>query len=232
MEQYNCLIIDDNEIDRLVISSFLNNVPFLTIKGVFESTDEALNLMTTGDIDVIFLDIKLPGLSGIEFRRQAMQIPVCIFISSYPEHAVESFKLDTLDFILKPVRRDRFNQMIDRLQKYLEIKEKAKLYELNMGGDLIYIKEGHQQTKLQLKDIYYLEALKDYTRIVTQSKKHCVLLSLGNLLKEPDFQSFIRIHRSYAVHEQFIHSIKSTELVLTNGCVLPVGRVYKENLKR
>lgn len=112
----------------------------------------------------------------------------------------------------------------------MEIKLKASLFEASIGGDTIYIKEGHEQTKVKLHEILYLEALKDYTLIITDKKRHCVLSSIGNLLKEDHFQSFIRIHRSFAVQKQFIQKINSTEIILNNNISIPVGRSYKENL--
>ena len=112
----------------------------------------------------------------------------------------------------------------------MEIKHKALLFESSIGGNTIYIKEGHEQTKVKLHDILYLEALKDYTLIVTPQKRHCVLSSIGNLLKENHFQSFIRTHRSFAVQKQFIQKIGSTEIVLNSGALIPIGRSYKDNL--
>jgi len=172
----------------------------------------------------------MPRLSGIDFRKKALEIPVCIFITAHPEHAVESFQIETLDFIVKPLKLDRFTQTISRMEEFMEIKLKASLFEASIGGDTIYIKEGHEQTKVKLHEILYLEALKDYTLIITNKKRHCVLSSIGNLLKEDHFRSFIRIHRSFAVQKQFIQKINSSEIILNNDISIPVGRSYKENL--
>ncbi|SHL45694.1 LytR/AlgR family response regulator transcription factor [Flavobacterium saccharophilum] len=229
-KKYTCIIIDDDEIDRLTVVSFAKKFPVLDILGVFESAEEALPFIDTTDIDILFLDIDMPGLSGIEFRKKALEIPVCIFITAHPEHAVESFEIETLDFIVKPLKLDRFTQTVSRIEEFMEIKLKASLFEASIGGDTIYIKEGHEQTKVKLHEILYLEALKDYTLIITNKKRHCVLSSIGNLLKEDHFQSFIRIHRSFAVQKQFIQKINSSEIILNNNITIPVGRSYKENL--
>ena len=228
--KYTCIIIDDDEIDRLTVVSFAKKFPVLDILGVFESAEEALSIIEKEKIDVLFLDIDMPGLSGIEFRKKAIEIPVCIFITAHPEHAVESFEIETLDFIVKPLKLDRFAQTVSRIEEFMEIKLKALLFEASIGGDTIYIKEGHEQTKVKLHEILYLEALKDYTLIITDKKRHCVLSSIGNLLKENHFQSFIRIHRSFAVQKQFIQKINSSEILLHNNITIPVGRSYKENL--
>jgi two-component system, LytTR family, response regulator len=229
-KKYTCIIIDDDEIDRLTVVSFAKKFPILDILGVFESADEALPFIEEQKVDILFLDIDMPGLNGIEFRKKAMEIPVCIFITAHPEHAVESFEIETLDFIVKPLKLDRFTQTMSRVEEFMEIKLKALLFEASIGGDTIYIKEGHEQTKVKLHEILYLEALKDYTLVITEKKRHCVLSSIGNLLKEDHFQSFIRIHRSFAVQKQFIQKMNSTEIILNNNTSIPVGRSYKENL--
>jgi two-component system LytT family response regulator len=229
-KKYTCIIIDDDEIDRLTVLSFAKKFPVLDILGVFESAEDALPFIEIEKVDILFLDIDMPGLNGIEFRKKALEIPVCIFITAHPEHAVESFEIETLDFIVKPLKLDRFAQTLSRIEEFMEIKLKASLFEASIGGDTIYIKEGHEQTKVKLHEILYLEALKDYTLIITNKKRHCVLSSIGNLLKEDHFQSFIRIHRSFAVQKQFIQKINSTEIILNNNMSIPVGRSYKENL--
>jgi DNA-binding LytR/AlgR family response regulator len=230
MAKFNCIIIDDDEIDRLTVLSFAKRFPNLNILGVFESAEEALLVIEKEKIDILFLDIDMPNLSGLDFRKNTLKIPVCIFITAHPEHAVESFELDTLDFIVKPIKLDRFSQTMSRIEEFMEIKLKAQLFEASIGGDTIYIKEGYEQTKVKLHDILYLEALKDYTLIVTNQKRHCVLSSIGTLLKENHFQSFLRIHRSYAVQKQFIKKVLTNEVVLNNEALIPIGRSYKENL--
>ncbi len=232
MKTYNCIIIDDDEIDRLTVVSYAKKFPALHIVGIFANAADALPLLETQAVDILFLDIDMPQLDGLDFRKQAMQVPVCIYITAHPEHAVESFELDTLDFIVKPIKLARFSQTMTRIEDYMEMKVKANLFESSIGGDTIYIKEGHEQTKVKLHDILYLEALKDYTKIVTTAKRHCVLASIGTLLKEDHFKSFIRIHRSYAVQKQYIQKIGSQEVELNNKTTIPIGRSYKESLSK
>jgi two-component system, LytTR family, response regulator len=230
MRTLNCIIVDDEELDRLMATSFVKRYPYLNLVGVFENAQEALSVIQNQTIDIAFLDIDMPLINGLEFRKQTLQIPVCVFITSHPEHAVESFELEALDFIVKPLKFDRFDKTMQRVLEFLEIKHKAQLFESTIGGDTIYIKEGHEQTKVKLHDILYLEALKDYTLIVTDQKRHCVLSSIGTLLKETHFQSFIRIHRSYAVQKQYIKKIATTEVELHNSKLIPLGRSYKDSL--
>lgn len=232
MKNLTCIIVDDDEIDQLMVVSFIKRFPHLELLGAFMKAEEALVFCQKQHIDIIFLDVDMPGLNGLQLRKELSAIPVCIFITSHPEHAVESFELETLDFIIKPLKFDRFSKAIERINEFMEIKTKAQLYESSIGGDSIYIKEGHEQTKVKLHEIVYLEALKDYTLLVTNEKRHCVLSSIGTLLKEDHFQSFVRVHRSFAVQKHLIHKIGSHEVFMNENIAIPIGRSYKEYLSQ
>ncbi|WDF48026.1 LytTR family DNA-binding domain-containing protein [Chryseobacterium sp. KACC 21268] len=231
MENLKCIIVDDNEIDRLTVLSFAKRFPNLHILGTFSDSIEALKAIENQSVDILFLDIDMAELSGVGLRKKVKYVPACIFITSHPEFAVESFELEALDFIVKPLKFDRFDQTMRRITDFFEIRNKASLFEASIGGDVIYIKEGHEQIKVKLHEILYLEALKDYTLVVTSKKRHCVLSSIGLLLKEVSFQSFIRIHRSFAVQKQFINKINTHEIILNNNIAIPIGRSFKDNLK-
>jgi two-component system, LytTR family, response regulator len=228
---YTCIIVDDNELDKLTLVSYVRRYPFVQIAGVFESAAEAMAyIQKNAAPDILFLDIDMPGMNGIELRKQLNQIPACIFVTSHPEFAVEGFETAALDYIVKPLKADRFTKAMERLERFLEVHHKAELLDYTLGEDTLFIKDGHNHIKLQLHEIIYLEALKDYTGIVTHKKKYCVLTPLGNLLKEKAFRTFIRIHRSYAIQKHFISKITSKE-VLVNDVLLPIGRTYKDLLE-
>jgi DNA-binding LytR/AlgR family response regulator len=226
---YNCIIVDDDEIDRLTVVSFCKHYSFLHIAGSFSSSEEALSFARQHPTDVLLLDIDMPGMSGLELRRQLDVIPACIYITAHPEFAVESFELSALDFLVKPLKAGRFAAAMERLENYLSMRSKASLLDYTLGGDTLFIKDGHEHFKIQLHEIIYLEALRDYTGVVTAKKKYCVLSSIGNLLGEKAFTSFVRIHRSYAVQKHFINKVTPKE-VFVNEISLPVGRSYKEGL--
>lgn len=226
----NCVVVDDDELDRLMVLSCLKNYPEINVLKVFSSSLEALEFLTVNRVDILFLDIDMPEMNGIELRKQISQTAICIFITSYPEHAVESFEVEALDFLVKPLKADRFKLTITRIHDYLEIRQKVALFESSLGGDAIVVKEGHTQTKIKLHSIRYLQAMKDYTLIFTTEKRHCVLGSLGNLLKETEFQSFMRVHRSYAINPIYIERVTSNEVILKDEQMVPLGRGYKETL--
>jgi two-component system, LytTR family, response regulator len=223
---YRVLIVDDDEIDRLTVISFCRRYPFLQVIAAAESAEAAVNYMQKETPDVLLLDIDMPGMSGIELRKQAVEIPVCIFITSHPEFAVESFELAALDYLLKPIKSERFDAAILRLQQYMTLRQKAQLLDYTVGGETIFIKEGTTQVKIALHEVMYLEALKDYTSIVTGQRKYCILSPLSNLLEQGSFKNFIRIHRSYAVQKHYVTRLSSKELYISN-IILPVGRTYK-----
>ena len=229
---YTCIIADDDELDRLTLISYIRRYPFIQIAGAFESSVEVLTFLDKNALpDILFLDIDMPGMSGLDLRRQLEQVPACIFVSSHPEFALESFEAAAFDYIVKPLNAGRFARIMDRLEHFLGIHHKAELLDYTLGADTLFIKDGHQHIKLQLHEIIYLEALKDYTGIITPKKKYSVLTPLGNLLKEKAFRSFIRIHRSYAIQKHFIREISPKE-VMINGILLPIGRSYKETLEK
>ncbi len=230
MKAFDCIIVDDDEMDRLAVLSYAKRFPSLRVAGVFDTAEKALNFLSTNEVEVAFLDIELEGASGLELRKKALEIPVCVFISSHSESAAETFELQTLDFIVKPFRFPRFEQMMHRLHEFMEVRMKASLFDASLGGDAVYVKTGHEQVKVKLHEILYLEALKNYTLLVTDTKRHCVLSNLGEILQEDKFQSFVRIHRSYAVQKQYIQKIGSQEIELHNGNSIPVGRSFKDNL--
>jgi len=229
VKTFNCIIADDDDIDRLTTLSFAKLYPFLQITGCFASAKEILEQVKNSKPDVLLLDIEMPGMSGLELRQQLIDVPACIFITSYPDFAVESFEMSVLDFLIKPLKADRFEKAMRRLEDYLLIKQKAELLDLTLGADTLFIKDGHEHIKIQLHEVLYLEALKDYTSIVTAKRKYCVLSTLGNLLSEKTFRAFVRIHRSYAVQRHYVKKITSRE-VMVNDILLPVGRTYKESL--
>lgn len=230
MKKYNCIIVDDDLVARLKVISIAKKHPILHICGNYSSANQAFETIQNQKIDVLFLDIDMPNNSGFDLRKKLMNIPICVFITSHPEHALESFELDTLDFLLKPLREDRFAQTVKRIDEYLEIKHKAQLFETTFGDDFIYIKDGYDKIKVKLHDILYVEALKDYTLLVTDQKRHCVFSGIGNLLKEKYFENFIRVHRSFAVQKHFIQKVGTQNLQLFNAFSIPIGNSFKENL--
>lgn len=230
MRKYHCIIVDDDEVARLKVVSIARLFPALHIIDHFSSAASALAVIQKEPVDILFLDIDMPAITGLELRKKFIEIPICVFITSHPEHAVESFALDTFDYLIKPLRLERFQQTMARIEEFMQIRQKAALYESSFGDDFIYVKEGYERIKVKLYEVSHIEALKDYSILVTPHKRYCVLSSIGNLLKETHFQSFVRIHRSFAVQKQFVEKVGTHTLVLTNQTSLPIGQSFKGQL--
>lgn len=228
---YDCIIADDDDLDRLTLLSYARRYPFMKIVGTFSSGGEVLEYVKQNSSpDIMLLDIDMPEMSGLELRKQLLEIPACVFVTSHPEFALEGFETAALDYVVKPLKADRFERAMQRVEEFLTLHYKAGLLDYTLGVDTLFIKDGHNHIKLQLHEIIYLEALKDYTGIVTRQKKFCVSTPLGNLLKEKGFRSFVRIHRSYAIQKHFVDEITSKS-VKVNNLVLPIGRSYKESVE-
>ena len=208
--KYSYIIVEDNDLDRLSLKVLLKNYADFECAGEYTSAEEALKPIKENKPQIIFLDVDMGAMSGITLRSMLPEIPVCIFITSHPEYAIDGFEQNALDFLTKPLKKERFEQCI--------------------GAESIFIKEGHEKIKINTHEILFLEALKDYTKIVTAHKSHFVLSSLSGLLLENAFSSFIRIHRSFAVPKHYIKKLNSNEVII-NQFTIPVGRTYKLQLQ-
>lgn len=224
-----CMIIDHDELDRLVLQHHIRQYENIEIIASFDSAEKAVPYLEF-PIDLLISETAMNGMSGLEFRKLAIKIPACIFISSHPESAVTVFELNTLDFLIKPLKTERFHNAIQKVFDFFETKEKCRCFDAMLGENCIKIKENGNISQIRIVDILYLEALKDYTRIITHDKKHCILDSLGSLLLKNTFSSFIRIHRSYAIPRHLIRGKNCHEVELIYNIKLPIGRTYRENL--
>ncbi len=227
--EYKCFIVDDNTLDRLTTVSFVQKYSFLKIAGIFDNAVQALESAIKDFPDVVLLDIDMPALNGLDLRLRLGNVPACIFITAYPEYALQSFDVNALDFLIKPLTADRFDTSMNRLRYFLDMHARAGLLSHSFKEENLFIKDGREHIKIRFYDIVYLEALKDYTRIATRERNYCVLAPLGTLLREKHFQSFIRIHRSYAVQKFFVSKV-TPKTVLVNDVLLPIGRSYKDVL--
>jgi two-component system LytT family response regulator len=231
MNLVRCVVVDDNELDRLTISGYLSHFPEIELVGMYETPKKALEVFSVTNVDIVFLDIDMPDMSGLELRKQILDIPVCIFTTDHSGYALDSFDLETLDYLLKPYSFERFAKTINRINEYIQIREKANKFNLQEENGVFFVKEGHQKVKVVVDKVLYLNAMQNYTAIVTKDQKQYLLSPLSTLLKEKYFNSFVQIHRSYAVNKKYIQVLGTKEVTLSTGEQLPVGRSYKNNIK-
>ncbi len=226
----NYIIVDDNKLDQLTLLAKAKPFDRLINLAVCNNSDEALEAIKTFNPDIAFLDVDMPGLSGIELLRIVKDdIPVAIFVTSHMEYALESYELAAFDFLLKPVKTERFNAAVDRAFEFIEMKEKALAYTVQFEKKTITIKDGYEHILIPLNDILYLEAMRDYTRIITSKKKYMTLTSLSVFITQLPENLFSRIHRSYAVNLKKITAFQNNELFI-GTLSLPVSKSYKTSL--
>lgn len=228
----NCIIIDDNKIDRLVTLALLKKFSFFNILGSYSSVKTAMPAIMSKKIDVIFSDINMPDTNGLELRALTKEIPICIFITSHSEYAVESFELDVLDYIVKPLKMNRFSQTIARIEKYVSIRNKVLAFDNNFKQEIISLKVGNNNIDLPIAEILYLEALRDYTLLVTDKKEYYITKGLGKLLSDGLFEDFIRVHRSYAIQKQYIGEVSRASIKLKlSRKTIPIGKSFSSKIE-
>ena len=226
------IAIDDNVVDLLLLKEYAAAFPFLQFQGSYSNTTEGLAAVEEINPDLIFLDIEMPGLSGLDILRKIKsKVSIAVFITSHPEFALEGFELSALDYILKPLTAERFALTAKRIEEYWSMKQKAISYEVLFEKESLIIKEGHNQIKLPQQDIIYLEAMQDYTKVVTEKKNYLTLTTLTNFLEKIPGNDFIRVHRSYAVAIKKIKELHATK-VICNNIEIPIGKTYRPVLSK
>ncbi|MCW3082981.1 MAG: two component transcriptional regulator, LytTR family [Bacteroidetes bacterium] len=214
----NCLIIDDNPIARKVLSHFIDDLDFLTVAGACESIMEATNILNSKKIDLLLLDIELPRMSGLDMLRTIPDLPLVILITSNAEYAVAAFEYNVVDFLLKPIKEDRFLKAIYRAKDIFENNTK----ELEAGKEYFFIKEKGASAKVMMDDILYIQALGDYVNIHTASRKYTIHYSISAIEKKLPASLFMRVHRSYIIAIDKIDSVEEGTAFIYQTPV-PVG---------
>lgn len=226
-ETITYIVVDDDILSMMAIEQFASAFPGLQHKGSYTRSGEGLAAIEAIKPSLVFLDIEMPGITGLDILRKVKSsVPMAVFVTSHPEFALEGFELSALDYIMKPLSRDRFAQCMKRVIEYWDMKNKALLFEVAFEKDSLTIKEGHGKVKLRRSEIIYLEAMQDYTKIVTPGKNYMTLSTLSNFLEQFSDQDLVRIHRSYAVASDKISALRSTEIVC-DKYTLPIGKTYR-----
>ncbi len=221
-------IIDDEPLAQKGLEDHINETGFLELIGKAEDPIEATEILTTKNIDLIFLDIQMPKMSGIDFLKKLKNPPIIVICSAYAEYALQSYELDVLDYLLKPVTFDRFTRAVIKAKEYFELKQKGKSH-LYLADDYFYIKCNNKIEKINLPDLVYLEATGNYVNIHTNNRKFIAYLTLKGIESYLPKEKFIRIHKSYLISIDKIQHI-DVEEVKVGEIVLPVSRSYRNDL--
>ncbi|MGJ7031757.1 LytR/AlgR family response regulator transcription factor [Niabella hirudinis] len=221
------VVIDDDLVDQLVLKEYVAAHPVLQAAGYFTDSSEGLLFAEVNEPDVVFLDIDMPGLTGLDLiSRIKNKVPACVFITSHAEFALEGFRHSALDYILKPLTAERFALCVQRIREYQAIRKKAAAYEVLVEKESLVIKDGHSLIKLPQHDIIYLEAMQDYTKVVTEHKNYMTLATFAGLLERLPGKKFLRVHRSYAVA---IHKVREqhADKLVCGTTAIPIGKTYR-----
>lgn len=220
---YSCLVVDDNKIASLLLVELLKQIPGLTIAGVCENAMEAILFLSHNKIDLLFLDIEMPGMSGIELLKSLSERPLTILTSANTGFAIEAFELNVADYIVKPVLLPRLLRTVRRATELLQ-DEYVTINEVQK--DYIFIKDGKAIRKILFDDIYFLEAKGDYVKIHFADKYYVIHTTLKMLEEKLSSKAFIRVHRSYIVAIEKIDYIEDNVLYL-NTVSVPLSEFYK-----
>jgi DNA-binding LytR/AlgR family response regulator len=226
MQQYQCLIVEDEPLAAEVLQDYISQVPFLSLNAVCGDAIYAMELLQQQKIDLIFLDIHLPKLKGLDFIKTLRHPPHIIITTAYHEYALQGYEFDVVDYLLKPVEFSRFLMAVNKLRK---INPPTSQLTITSQGERNYLffNVSKKKVKIFLDEILYIESLKEYIRIVTVSKTILTKFQLGDVEELLAKNNFLRIHRSFIVARNKIDAFTATDVEINNQQI-PIGRSYKE----
>ena len=223
----NCIAVDDEPLALDIIEAYVNKHPELSLVARCNNAAEASEVLKTHKVDLMFLDINMPEISGLSFVKSLKKKPLFIFTTAYPDYAVEGFELNAIDYLLKPIAYDRFEKGVEKAKEYYKIKQNADVAETDLESDYIFVKANQKLIKLAYSDIYYVEAFADYVKIFLADKKIVTLQTMKNMEKKLPEDMFTRVHRSFIVNRKLVQSF-STSMCEVNDVKIPIGKNYKE----
>jgi DNA-binding LytR/AlgR family response regulator len=225
----NCIAVDDEPLALNLIEDFTKKIPFLNFVKSCKNAFEAIDILQKDIIDLIFLDINMPGISGVELLKSIEYKPLVIFTTAYSEYAVQGFELSAVDYLVKPFLFERFFKAVNKAYELYNLKNK-KGVSVSEGNsyteDFIFVKADYSSVKISLKDILYIEGLKDYVKIFLKEKKILTLITMKKIEEKLPSSNFIRVHRSFIVALDKIESIQRNRIIINNNWI-PVGNSYK-----
>lgn len=216
-----CIIVDDEPLQQELLKEYIALLPWLELAGIFSNGNEAMGFLKEGKADLIFLDISMPGLNGVELVKRLSDPPAVIFTTAYPEYAVEGFNLNAVDYLLKPISFDRFSKAVEKFSHTLvNLKDESP--------DTVLIKSGKKEYRIKVESIHYIESMGDYVRLATATQ---ALITHGTMVQFLDIlppNKFCRIHKSFTINLDLIDYIEGN-IISLKGKKLSLGKAYREN---
>lgn len=224
----DCIIVDDDELSQKTMKHLVSQVPFLNLINTCSNASEAINTLSSNKVDLMLLDIEMPVINGLEFVKSLKNPPITILATSKKDYAIEAFECNVIDYLVKPIAVDRFFNAIAKSKHFFDA-----LYKNNelSGKEYLFVKVNGSLTKICIKEILWIEALGDYISVNTTEKKYTVHSTLKAIEGKLSADKHVRVHRSYIVSIDNIHSIDDNTIVI-NKQLIPVGFVYKDNLTK
>ena len=222
----NCIIVDDEPLARQLLAGYISQLPYLNCAAVCQSAVEAFTVLHQQKIDVIFLDIEMPGITGINFLRSLKTTPKVIFTTAYPNYAVDAFEIEAVDYLLKPITFERFVRALQKLSANGGETAGRTAVEPNTH---IFLKVDRRLVKIDFIDITYIEAYGDYLKVHGSAHTFVTYMTLGKIEQLLPASNFIRIHRSTIINKSFIKFIEGN-FVCVNDVNLPIGLTYRDSL--
>lgn len=223
----NCIIIEDQPPAQRILKKYIEDIGTLNLKATFSDAIQAMEFLKIEAVDLIFLDIHLPKISGIDFLKTLSNSPHIILTTAFPDYALESYEFNVVDYLLKPFSFQRFVKAVSKVPIKNVVIQNPNTAE-NIRKE-IFIKSGYEHIKITIDDIYYIKSDADYTEIFTAQKKHLSVESLRYWLENLHQNQFVRIHKSYIINPSKIEKIAGNQLFLIGEKVVPIGRAYKDD---
>jgi DNA-binding LytR/AlgR family response regulator len=230
MKRISCIIVDDEPFALDLVETYVSKTPFLLLKGKCHSALEAMRIVNSEKIDLVFLDIQMPDMNGIDFSKTLSPASKIIFTTAFKDYAFDGFKVDAVDYLLKPFNYQEFLKAVNKAKERLNIADSR--LGLKAENNFIFVKSEYKHLKINLDDVYYFEGLKDYVKIwlSSQPKPILSLMSLKTLEAELPRNKFMRVHRSFIIALDKIESIERSQVIIRNERIT-IAEQYKEKFQ-
>ena len=228
-----CIIVDDEPLAVAQLEKYVERVPFLVNVGSCSSAAEAMEILSTGSVDAMFVDINMPDIDGVQFVRSLVNPPLVVFTTAYSEYAIDGFRLDAVDYLLKPIAFEDFLKASNKLNRIYSMNNSAQPA-VEQGEevcrDCLYVKSDYRMLRVPISSIKYIESMSEYVRIfVDDNPKPIVsLLSMKKIEESLPAGDFMRIHRSYLINLNKVKEVSKMRLVYDGGVYVPIGEMYKD----